>query len=108
MFLGTESCRAAWRLFLTVLSVNKARFFIYLLFQIVIGMVISIIILALACGTCCIACCIMGIPYLGTVLLLPIFIFERSYSLFYLRQYGPEWDLFVDPTAPEPAALPAV
>jgi hypothetical protein len=34
------------------------------------------------------------IPYLGTVLMLPILVFERSYSLYYLAQYGPEWDVF--------------
>ena len=34
MFLRTPSCRAAWREFLGVLSVNKGRFLLYLLFKI--------------------------------------------------------------------------
>lgn len=94
MFLRTTSCVAAWREFLTILSANKARFVLYILFQIVIGLCISTIILAAACLTCCCACCILAIPYIGTVLLLPIFVFKRAYSLYYLRQFGPQFDVF--------------
>jgi hypothetical protein len=94
MFLGTASCRAAWRQFLGILSVNKGRFVLYLLFQILIGIVIGMIVFAAVCLTCCCACCIFAIPYIGTVALLPILVFERSYSLYYLRQYGPSFDVF--------------
>ena len=94
MFLRMTSCTAAWREFLTILSVNKARFVLYILFQIVIGICISAIILAAMCVTCCCACCILAIPYLNTVLLLPVFVFKRSYSLYYLRQFGPQFDVF--------------
>jgi len=34
------------------------------------------------------------IPFLGTVLLLPVHVFKRSYSLYYLAQYGEEYDTF--------------
>ncbi len=94
MFLRTTSCIAGWREFLTLLSVNKASFVLYILFQIVIGLCISAIILAAVCVTCCCACCILAIPYIGTVLLLPVFVFKRSYSLYYLRQFGPQFDVF--------------
>ena len=57
-------------------------------------MAIGAIVLAVAIATCCCACCILGIPYIGTVLMLPILVFERSYSLYYLGQYGPEFDVF--------------
>ena len=36
----------------------------------------------------------MVIPYVGTVLLLPLGVFNRAYSLHYLAQYGPEFDVF--------------
>jgi len=35
-------------------------------------------------------------------LLLPVLIFKRAYSLYYLAQFGPEYDVF-----PQPAAAPA-
>jgi hypothetical protein len=94
MFLRTTSCIAGWREFLTLLSENKASFVLYILFQIVLGLCIITIILATICLTCCCACCILAIPYIGTVLLLPVFVFKRSYSLYYLRQFGPQFGVF--------------
>jgi hypothetical protein len=99
MFLRTTSCTAGWREFLTLLSANKAHFVLYILFQIVIGMCICVILFAVMCLTCCCACCILLIPYIGTVLLLPIFVFKLAYSLCYLRQFGPPFDVFGDETA---------
>ena len=99
MSLRTTSCIAGWRELLAMLSANKARFVLYILFQIVIKLCISTIVVAAVCVTCCCACCILSIPYIGTVLLLPILVFERSYSLYYLRQFGPPFDVFGDETA---------
>lgn len=103
MFLRTASCSAAWREFLTVLTANSGRFILYVLFQIAIWIVVMFLIVALMCVTCCCAACILAIPYVGTVLLLPILVFHRSYSLYYLRQYGPAFDIF---GAVEPVATP--
>jgi hypothetical protein len=94
MFLGTTSCVTAWRQFLALLSANKARFLLYILFQIVIAMVIGVIVIAAVCVTCCCAACILAIPYIGTVLMLPLLIFKRAYSLYYLQQFGPRFDVF--------------
>lgn len=98
MFLRTASCTSAWREFLGLLSANKARFLLYLLFQIVIMIAVGAILMALVCVTCCCAACILAIPYVGTVLLLPVLVWARSYSLYYLRQYGPQYDVFAAET----------
>jgi len=94
MFLRTTSCTAAWRELLTLLSSHKAQFVLYILFQIVIAITIGAIILAAILATCCCAACILAIPYVGTVLMLPVLIFKRAYSLCYLQQFGPEFDVF--------------
>ncbi|MHC4682470.1 MAG: DUF7544 domain-containing protein [Planctomycetota bacterium] len=96
MFLQTASCVAGWRGFMPILSANKARFALYLLFQIVIKIAIGAIIgIACCIGVflCC-ASCLLLIPYIGTVILLPLFVFERAYSLYYLQQFGPRFDVF--------------
>jgi len=95
MFLRTANCVNGWRELLELLSLNKARFLLYVLFQIVIAITIGAIVIATVCLTCCCAGCILVIPYIGTVLLLPILIFKRSYSLYYLQQFGPEFDVFI-------------
>jgi len=100
MFLRTTSCTAGWREFMALLSVNKARFALYILFQIVIGIAIG----AIKTMGFCIGCCFCGIsllliiPYIGTVILLPLPVFTRSYSLLYLKQFGPEFDVFSSET----------
>ncbi len=96
MSLRMSSCTAGWREFMAVLSANKLRFTLYLLFQIIIKIVIGAIIgIGFCIGLCfCCASCLLLIPYIGTVILLPVLVFTRAYSLYYLQQYGPEFDVF--------------
>jgi len=94
MFLRNIRIRQAWGQFMQILSCNKGRFVLYMLFQIVIGMVTGLLVLALCLVTCCCACCLFAIPYIGTVILLPIHIFNMAYALYYLKQFGPEFDVF--------------
>jgi hypothetical protein len=44
---------------------------------------------------CCCTGCFLKIPYISTVLLLPILIFKRSYSMYYIQQFCPEFDVFI-------------
>jgi len=57
--------------------------FFYLL-RVVLAFGIGLITVVLACVTCC----LMYVPYIQTVLLLPIFVFSRAYPLYYLEQIG--------------------
>ncbi|MBP7053446.1 MAG: hypothetical protein KBE65_20750, partial [Phycisphaerae bacterium] len=102
MYLHAVRPTAAWRVLLDLVSVNKARFFLYLLVQAVIGMTIVTLVLMAACCTCCLAACLFALPYVRTVVLLPVHVFTRSYSLYYLAQYGPELNVFA-PTPGEPS-----
>ena len=96
MFLRMVSCTAGWREFMTILSANKLRFILYLLFQIVIKIVIGVMIGIGFCIGICLCCvsCLLLVPYIGTVILLPVHVFTRSYSLYYLQQYGPQFGVF--------------
>lgn len=98
MYLYTPSSLAAWRILLDLLSANKGRFFLYILFQIVIAAAIGALIVLAVCCTCCLAACLFAVPYIGTVALLPVHAFRRSYSLYYLAQYGHQLNVF----APQP------
>ena len=94
MFLRGNKCTAAWQQFLGLMSGNVGRFALYLLFQIVLGMAAGALVLIVVLVTCCVAGCLMMLPYVGTVLLLPVLMFKRSYSLHYLAQYGSQYDVF--------------
>jgi hypothetical protein len=97
MFLHTDSCIDGWKQCLALINGNKARMALYILFQIVICMAIAFITSAICLITCCCCCCLLVLfvlPYIGTVILLPLFAFKRAYSLFYLRQFGTQFDVF--------------
>jgi hypothetical protein len=47
-------------------------------------------------ATCCIAGCLMALPWVGAVILLPVTVFFRLYSLEYLAQYGPDFQMRAD------------
>jgi hypothetical protein len=102
MFLRAGKCLAAWRELLGLISMNFPGFVLYLLFQVVLGMAIGALVVIAILVTCCCAGCLMIIPYLGTVLLLPILVFKRAYSLHYLAQYGPKFDVFPPATLTGP------
>jgi hypothetical protein len=107
MFLRRCKCLDGWRELCHLLSIHVAEFAVYLLFQIVLGLAIGAIVLIAILATCCIAGCVMLMPYLGTVILLPILTFKRSYSLHYLAQYGREYDVFPPPIVTTiPGAMP--
>ena len=100
MFLREGTCMNAWREFWPLLTGNKGKFAIYILFQILIALAVGIVVMACVCITCCCLGCFLAIPYVGTVILLPILVFDRSYSLLYLRQYGTGFDVFASELAP--------
>jgi hypothetical protein len=99
MFLSTPICLAGWRQFMDLLAAHVGHVLLYLLFQIVIKMVIAFCVLAAVLLTCCLGGCLLALPYVGTVFLLPVLVFERSYSLYYLAQFGPRYNVFLPESA---------
>ena len=61
----------------------------------------------------CVTCCITAIPYVGTVILLPVHVLFMSFLLLFVRQFGPDYDVWIaipEPTATttsEPPPLPS-
>jgi len=106
MYLHTPSAVQGWHILLDLFSLNKARFFVYLLFQIVIWLAVSSIVVGGICVTCCCALCILVIPYVGTVLMLPLLVFQQGYVLYYLAQYGPQFDTIAPAVEVIPPAAP--
>ena len=99
MFLRGGKCLAAWREFYALLREYPGQFVLYILFQIVLGMAIGVITLFAIIITCCCAGCLLAIPYVGTVAMLPVLIFTRSYSAYFLAQFGTPYNVF--PAAPQ-------
>jgi hypothetical protein len=62
---------------------------------------IGICVAALAMAAFCLTCCIAAIPYVGSVILLPLSVFLQAYPLYFLQQFGPDWQVIpVSPPKP--------
>ncbi len=46
---------------------------------------------------CCLTCCLALLPYLSSVVFLPIFVFFRCYSLCFLEQFNEDWRIIQTP-----------
>ncbi|HEY7326140.1 MAG TPA: hypothetical protein VH592_00765 [Gemmataceae bacterium] len=92
MYLRRIGVLGAWREFgASMLADHVGTFVLYFLFKILLAIIVGFLTLTLMCCTFCIG----FIPYLGThVLLLPIHVFSRSYSLYFIEQFGSEWQVF--------------
>ena len=76
---------------------------LYCLFWIALGIGAAIAACVVLCATCCIA----ALPYIGTVILLPVCVCLRAFSLLFLRQFGPDYDVWAALPQPEsPPILP--
>jgi hypothetical protein len=81
----------AWRYFLPWIKSRPLPFFLYGLFVLVLGFLVVVIFGLL----CVLTCCIVALPYVGTVILLPIWVTYRLFSVEFLAQFDPGFDLFV-------------
>lgn len=58
------------------------------------------------CLVTCLTCCLASLPYIGTVMVLPVPVFFRSFSLLFLRQFGADWDVWSKIPVPETTTPP--
>jgi hypothetical protein len=71
---------------------------LYLLLRWVLAMAAGMIVSTLVCATCCIG----ALPYLSSVMLLPVTVFFRTYPLYILGQLGPDFVTLETRTTPPP------
>ncbi len=75
----------AWRICRAeLLAGNLGGVVLFYILRLVLAMGVAMVTFVLTCLTCCLTV----IPYLGTVILLPVFVFYRAYPLYYLEQRG--------------------
>jgi hypothetical protein len=94
-----QRCRAmdAFRQTLRLIVDRPGPVLLYMLFFLVLVIAAAMISCALTCVTCCIA----AIPYIGAVILLPLPVTLGAFSLLFLRQFGPDYDVWADFMPPE-------
>jgi hypothetical protein len=107
MFRHGLRTNAAWGRFLGLFGKEPLAFVGYALLSLVLWFFVVVAIVILGCATCCCGFVILALPYLGTVVMLPVFYAYRAWSLEFLAQFGPDWTMWpAPPPAPEPAPEP--
>jgi len=74
-------------------------FVLFYIFFIFLGVAAFVLMVLAGLLTCCCGCCLMSLPYIGTVVTLPLWVFFRCYTVYFLGQFGPEWQLLPDENA---------
>jgi hypothetical protein len=87
----------AFRATVSLIAAHPGEIVLYCLFLIVLAIAAGLI----GCFAICAICCIAALPYVGTVILLPVYILLRSFSLLFLRQFGPDYDVWASLMPPE-------
>jgi hypothetical protein len=90
---ATHAFAAAMRLIVT----HPGPIILYVLFLLLLIVAAAMI----SCAAACVTCCIAAIPYVGTVVLLPIPVTLCAFSLLFLRQFGPDYNVWADIMPPE-------
>ena len=102
----------AFRATTALITAHLGLFILYFLFLIVLGLGTAMI----ACVATCVTCCITAIPYVGTVILLPLYVTLAAYPLLFIRQFGIDYDAWAamaprvssePPIQPPPTTPPA-
>ena len=94
-----ETATSAWRRFRPLLWERPGPFILYALLVLGLYILLGISILVLGIVTCCIGWILLAIPYIGTVILLPVWTTLRAFSVEFLSQLIPEVGLVELPVA---------
>ena len=94
-----QRCRArvAFAQAVDLVTSHPGPILLYVLFFLLLAVAMVMISCAVTCATCCIA----AIPYVGTVILLPIPVTLGAFLLLFLRQFGPDYDVWAGFMPPE-------
>lgn len=93
-----------WRVFLPLVHAHFGPLFLFALFYLVLA--IGVVLAAMVAGlvTCCVGWVVLVIPYVGTVILLPVYVTGRALGPEFLAQFGDEYRLWHAPEAAAPEA----
>jgi len=87
-----------------ILSGRVLPLVLFYLMAMVMGLAAAILVILATCMTCCIA----ALPYISSVIFLPVLVFFRCYSLCFLEQVGTEWRIIERPEDGSPPHPPAM
>lgn len=83
----------AWKRFLPIFRARAGHFLLYGFFLLLLSIGVAAAVVVAGCLTLCLGFLVLIVPYLGTVVLLPVYMTKRLLSVEYLQQMMPELGL---------------
>lgn len=94
MYKHKISASSAWFKFLPILSRHLFHFILYGIFIFVLGILVVISVVLFGLFTCCLGFLLLIIPYIGSVVFLPVSYTFRAFSIEFLEQFSEEFTFF--------------
>jgi hypothetical protein len=102
MYIRRCGAFAAFREVAGLIWANPGSFLLFALFGLVLLLALIVVSTIVSCATCCIA----ALPYIGTVIMLPAYVWLRAFGLLFFRQFGPDYDVWKGQPPLPPLAPP--
>ncbi len=103
MYRDRITAAEAWRRFLSLFADHWGHFLLYGLFWFALHIVAIVVIITAGLLTCCVGFLLFAIPYISSVVTLPISYTFTALGPEFLAQFGDKYDIF---PRSEPAAIP--
>ncbi len=87
------SATQAWARFITLFKEHSGTFVLFGIFYFLVGLVGGLVLAILGLMSCCVGLLLMAIPYVGSVVTLPLTVLQRYLTVEFLGRFGPDWDL---------------
>ncbi|MDX2444808.1 MAG: hypothetical protein QNK30_13500 [Bacteroidales bacterium] len=94
MYKYQLSATQAWGKFLKLFGTHFWHFILYGLFIFVLMIFVVVLVISFVLMTCCVGGILLIIPYLGSVLFLPVSVTFRALSVEYLEQFDDKFKIF--------------
>ncbi|MBD3414908.1 MAG: hypothetical protein GF421_10815 [Candidatus Aminicenantes bacterium] len=93
MFKHRLSAMKGWGMFLNIFKTRPFHFILYGLLMLGLSLLFGIAVVIAGLLTCCVGFVLLVIPYIGTVITLPLWYWFRAFSLEFLAQFGDEYNV---------------
>ncbi len=96
MYKKNLSANRSWGVFFQLFLKHPVEFLLYGILVFFLYIIAAVCIVVAALLTCCIGLVLLIVPYIGSVVILPVSYLFRSFSLEFLGQFGEEFKLFTE------------
>ena len=94
MYIDNISILPAWSKFLDIFTRYFFQFLLYGILLMFLYIIVIVLVMLIGVFTCCIGFVLIAFPYISSVVMLPVSVTFRAFSLEFLKQFGEAYHIF--------------